>query len=492
MSIELTEAIIAAAPPGSRHWDSVVRGFGLEVYEGGVKTFLCQCETKDFAGRRQYKVRFGGDSIVLPDGTVFDRVHHADQRLWPLDYARQYARQWLAAVKAGRDPPLKGNPPLAVTMLTSKPGRLPKGDVPPAKSTKLEHVVERFVREHLRENCSPTYSNDATSLLRRLVVKRWKGRDINSITPVECYDLLNEFKAHLTAQGGTGAEANRLHAVTGKMFKWALNPGRALAQSNPFAGLDRIREVERDRALTDAELAAVWRSAELVLRYPWSQFVKLLILTGQRLREVGHMRWDNLDLEATPPTWTQPKNKARRPHVVPLSPQAVEVLLSCKTQAIGRQRGDFVFMSGIGVGRTRPVRGFWKIKERLDARCGVMDWRFHDLRRTCVSGMSRLRVPPHIKSLVVNHAVVGVTGKTYDRCDYLAEKKDALDKWAQHVVATAKRYPLTLTPEEKAAAAYRQAFLKAAPKNRRTKSLEEANALALAAMAEAVARRGQT
>jgi len=62
-------------------------------------------------------------------------------------------------------------------------------------------------------------------------------------------------------------------------------------------------------------------------------------------------------------------------------------------------------------------------------------WRLHDLRRTCVSGMARLGIPPHVADKVLNHqsgTIFGVAA-VYQRHEFLAERRDALDRWGVHV-----------------------------------------------------------
>jgi integrase len=65
----------------------------------------------------------------------------------------------------------------------------------------------------------------------------------------------------------------------------------------------------------------------------------------------------------------------------------------------------------------------------------IPPWRFHDLRRTCATGMAELGIAPHIVEAVLNHvsgARAGVAG-TYNRAAYAGEKKAALERWATHV-----------------------------------------------------------
>ena len=81
------------------------------------------------------------------------------------------------------------------------------------------------------------------------------------------------------------------------------------------------------------------------------------------------------------------------------------------------------------------ARGKSKIKKRLDAAVKTAPWRLHDLRRTCATGMAEIGVAPHVVEACLNHvsgAKSGVAG-VYNRAQYAAEKRAALERWAAHV-----------------------------------------------------------
>ena len=80
------------------------------------------------------------------------------------------------------------------------------------------------------------------------------------------------------------------------------------------------------------------------------------------------------------------------------------------------------------------LRGFSKLKARLDALSGVAGWRWHDLRRTARTGMTRLGVPRDHAEAAINH-VSGRSAleRTYDRHDYAEEVLAALSCWQAHV-----------------------------------------------------------
>ena len=83
----------------------------------------------------------------------------------------------------------------------------------------------------------------------------------------------------------------------------------------------------------------------------------------------------------------------------------------------------------------RPFRNFVHAKPKLDKKAGVSGWRLHDLRRTAVSGMARLGVPPHVADKILNHQTGTISGvaAVYQRHEFMKERKEALDLWATHV-----------------------------------------------------------
>ena len=84
---------------------------------------------------------------------------------------------------------------------------------------------------------------------------------------------------------------------------------------------------------------------------------------------------------------------------------------------------------------TKPFQEFSRAKRRLDQLSGVSGWRLHDLRRTCVSGMARLGIAPHVADKVLNHQAGTISGvaAVYQRHEFRAEQREALEHWGAHV-----------------------------------------------------------
>ncbi len=199
------------------------------------------------------------------------------------------------------------------------------------------------------------------------------------------------------------------------------------------------RENQRDRVLTDLELAAFWK-ATAAAGQPFGPMLRIVLLTGQRRSEVGEMR----DGEIFGDVWKIPaaRSKNHRANAVPLS-VAVKRELESVTR-IGDE--GWVFST---TGKT-PVSGFSNAKEAVDRhmlaaikeRAGDQDkielqrWTAHDLRRTLATGMARLGVAPHVIEAILNHKTGQISriAGVYNVHEYEAEKRQALELWASHVL----------------------------------------------------------
>jgi integrase len=255
-------------------------------------------------------------------------------------------------------------------------------------------------------------------LLRREVGKPWAGRSIHSIGKRDVVEVVSA-----VVQRGAPSTANKTLKSLKTFLRWCV--GRAVLDQSPAEGVPLpTKEVARDRVLSDAELVGVILAARKI-GGPYAGIVELLALTGQRREEVACLGWEELDLVER--VWTIPKARTKngKAHVVHLSKQSLAVLQGAD------RRGPLMFTL-LG---SKPFQDFARAKRRLDQLSGVTGWRLHDLRRTCVSGMARLGVAPHVADKILNHQAGTISGvaAVYQRHDFLAERRAALDVWAAHV-----------------------------------------------------------
>ena len=295
---------------------------------------------------------------------------------------------------------------------------------------KNKALVEQTRREGLRKG-------ETERIIRREFIKRWGARPATDILTEEVAAVIR-----IVAKRAPGQAFNVLGDLR-RLYSWAIGTHEFGISTSPVAGLrpaDLIgKRVPRERILTDEELRAVWyattgglltchrpvahvrhdrfRRLPLASRGP---FVRMLILTGQRLSEVAGMAWDEIDFDKSLWTISAARMKAGRSHAVPLMRDALALL-----EGLPRFSGHFVFTTTNG---EKAINGFGATKATLDRVSNVSGWTFHDLRRTMRTHLSALPVQDLVRELVIAHSRPGLH-RVYDQHSYLDEKRQCLTLW---------------------------------------------------------------
>jgi integrase len=355
------------------------------------------------------RYRFGGRSRKMTLKDPYPEL--------TLAQARAEAEAALKKLESGIDPAAKLEP---------------VRDTPDTVGNAISEFIERYASKRNR-----SWKETERILTRELA--EWSSLPLRDIGRADVLRRLDE-----VVDRGTPIAANRALAALRRFFGWCVE--RGMLETSPAAGIRAPSpERSRDRVLTDTELVEIWRAVDL-LGFPNREFFRLLILTGQRRGEVAALRWDHLDFEATP-VWRLPKEtvKSGREHFVPLAPVVVELL-----QGLPRFSGPYVLTTSDG---QAPISGFSQARKRLDGLIlaagrkndskaePMADWRLHDIRRTFATGLAGLGVPPHVLAAILNHSPGRTQGITavYNRHRYAAERRQALEGWAEHVLELVRR-----------------------------------------------------
>jgi integrase len=379
---KMTKSNIDALPIGKSdvvYWDVGRPGFGVKVTPKGRKVFVVLYRTGG-AGSRLRKYTIG------PYGRV------------TLHQAQVAAQKVFTAKLEGRDP--------AAEKREAKRRFV---------ADRVDDLLEAYIAQHVSQRRS---GGEISRLLRREIGKAWGSRSIHEITKREVVEVIGAIE-----QRGAPIAANKTLRTLKTFLRWCV--GRAVLDQSPADGIPLpTKEISRDRVLTDEELARVIIAAREISG-PYGGIVELLALTAQRREEVARASSEELDLEQR--IWMLPKGRTKnsKPHIVHLSNEAI-VVLNRATKL-----GPFVF----SIDGAKPFQEFSRAKRELDELSGVKDWRLHDLRRTCVSGMARLGIAPHVADKILNHQAGTISGvaAVYQRHDFLSERKDALERWGAHV-----------------------------------------------------------
>jgi integrase len=250
----------------------------------------------------------------------------------------------------------------------------------------------------------------------------WKPLHDLPIDKIEQPSVAAELRNILKTNGPVAASRARI--ALSSMFTWARKEGfcafnPVTATNDPGAGIK-----PRDRVLDDAELAKVWHACA---DDDYGKSIRLLILTGQRLREVGEMSWSELQEW---PIWRIPGSRTKngREHVLMLPPMAWQIIETVPR----RDWNDHLF------GRSNQGFTGWSARKALlDQKVKIPPWVVHDLRRSVATGLADLKVEPHVIEALLNHVSGhkrGVAG-VYNRSTYALQTRNALAMWADHIAS---------------------------------------------------------
>jgi integrase len=393
-------SIRAIRPDGTRRniWDSLMPGHCVRVSALGKISF--------YAVRR-----------LAPTDANPVWAYLGAYPVMGLGEARAAAREALNAMIGGSLP----------KTLAEEKRRQAAAEALEAEASTFAKIAERFDQRYISSELAPASVRHYRHYLSRELIPALGTKQITEIKRRDVVAVISGVAARSGKASATGALA-----VVRKLLNWALNQDIPGFESNPAGAINTAdvvgRSRPRDRLLSDAEVAAIWKAIPETGE-PFAAVYRILLLTGLRLNEVAASRWEDLDLEAGTLTISAERSKTDTAMLVPLPPAAIALLASVK-----RYSGPFIFST---TGGGRPIQGFSHAKERLDAAlagAAIPPFVIHDLRRCVRSGLGRLGVPTHVAEMVLGHAQRGIV-KTYDRYDYIDERRAALHRWESHLLS---------------------------------------------------------
>jgi integrase len=393
-------------------WDSIVSGFGVRCLPGGSKTFVFR-----------YRPNGGGRSVnprLLKLG-AFPSIS--------LDDARTAARIEAGNVAKGKDPAQQRAEERRRNRATL--GKLLAEDGP--------------YELHLKERGLVNVKLALSSLRRGL--KAHMATDVAALSRTDIVTAI----AVLTKLGKRGAAAGlRKHART--FCEWTVAQG--LAKFNPMAGLrapsrtrhQRLQDVEqKSKALTDAELAKVWRAAQALqdssqhgerVAGSFGGLVQLALLTGMRRGELSLLRRDGHVLTGDRAIDDRGINGERihLPKGITKTAADHDIHLTALMRAViaAQPRGlsPLLFPSRITGGQ---LKGWTKMVAAFRADSGV-DFGLHDLRRTVRTLMSRLGVAEDVAELAIGHQRADLVAR-YNKDAEWQGRVEAFEKVSAHISA---------------------------------------------------------
>jgi len=359
--VKLTKRVVDTLQADAKrviYYDTELKGFGLKVSPTGAKSWCV--EYRPCSGGR----RAGKRRMVL--GSI--------GKLTP-EQARGAARKILAAVALGEDP----------AALRNRAREMPT----------FRQFAERYLSEEVAAKLKPnTLVNYRTNLFRHAAAFIGNLR-LDKVTSADVARM------HRTIGGAHPVTANRVVECVSSVYRYAATTGLVDRSMNPTTYIQAFREQRRERFLSSEELAQLGdaiREAE-TQGVPWdidetkptakhyakeenrrtlvglhaAAALRLLILTGARLREILNLRWEWVDLERG--LLLLPDSKTGRKCIV-LNAPAMAVLATLP------QSGVYVIASEHPDKPRADLNRPWRA---ISKRAGLLGVRLHDLRHTHAS-----------------------------------------------------------------------------------------------------------
>ncbi|HEY1926658.1 MAG TPA: site-specific integrase [Caulobacteraceae bacterium] len=278
----------------------------------------------------------------------------------------------------------------------------------------------------------PSWS-DAETELNKIAEKLGRKRLAREISAEDVLGVIRP-----VYERGAKSMADHVRSYIRSAFSWGLksehdyrtkSPRRFRLTINPAAGIPTEPKVVGSRWLKDDEFVRLYRWLECPdapVHPPYTRAVRVLMLTGQRVEEIAQLHKDQWESKERIIDWSKTKNG--KPHAIPVPAIVAEILDSI----IPNKHGWF-FPSAKDP--TKPVTAstlysfMWRQRDR-----GVIPVVTNrDLRRTWKTLAGKAGVSKEIRDRLQNHILQDVSSKSYDRWNYMPEKRAGMKTWGAWV-----------------------------------------------------------
>ena len=297
------------------------------------------------------------------------------------------------------------------------------------KKEKAANSFEALAREWFTKNRHVWTEGHSKTIIRRLELNifPWLGtRPIASITAPELLSALRRIESR-----GALETAHRVKQICGQVFRYAIATGRA--ERDPSVDLRGALPPTKTRhmaTITDPKrIGGLLRAIDgyeghLITRCA----LRLAPLVFVRPGELRQAEWQEINFEQA--EWKIPaeKMKMRFPHIVPLAPQAVELLKEIEPLT-GRDR--YVFPSLRTAERPMSNNTVLAALRRLGYAKEEMSG--HGFRAMASTVLNEQGWPSDIIERQLAHAERNSIKAAYNYAQHLPERRKMMQAWADYL-----------------------------------------------------------
>jgi len=279
--------------------------------------------------------------------------------------------------------------------------------------------------------------NAATAAGLRASTRRQRDREIdkNLLPKLRDQPIGNITRPELTALLKTVEQrapevARNLRNYMWGIFEYAIDTG--LIENNPVPPIRVMKKRTQTNhpALSEKQIGDFLRKLDdgAALNDKTRIAMLLVVLTACRKAEVIEGRWRDLDMEGA--QWEIPADrmKAKRPHWIPLSRQAVALLTTLRT--LVPADNEFLFPNRRDPRRPMANRSLNAVMERLGFSGEGTP---HGMRAAFSTYFNGLGANPDVIEHCLAHVPANKTRAAYNRHAYRDERRGLLQAWADHL-----------------------------------------------------------
>ncbi len=413
----LTDAKLRSLKPRTKPYQAADGGgLFVEVMPGGALPW-----------RWRYRLHGKQEKVTLGEYPAYSL---ADARQWREDCAALVARG-VSPMALKRGDPVSADLPALVReraerFIADWCMQVRKKVEAKAAEARAASTLEAFAWRWYAEVAEPGNSNprNIKRVLEKDVIPAIGMKQIADVTVTDVLAITDRIKAR-----GADQMALQTRNVMKRLFAYAI--ARELTKFNPAAAVEAqfiATAKSRDVALTSEEVGKLLRAIyQSSMKRAHKLALHLLILCMVRKSELIEARWDELDLEAA--EWAIPAERMKkdRPHLVPLSRQAVAMFEELKGLASG---SEFVFPSRSSLKQPIAHSTLNVAVRALDI--DVRDFVIHDFRRTASTHLHEAGFNSDWIEKCLAHETKGIRG-IYNRAQYADQRRQMLQWWADFV-----------------------------------------------------------
>lgn len=290
-----------------------------------------------------------------------------------------------------------------------------------------EHTLEKVAEAWFdlkKENVTVAYAEDIWRSLTLHVFPDIGQTPISKITAPKVIDLLRPLETK-----GSLETVKRVSQRLNEIMTYAVNSG--LIHANPLSGIRAVFKKPKKQnmaALSPDELPELMVAlANASIKRTTRALIEWQLHTMTRPVEAATTRWSDIDLQKK--TWTIPaeRMKKRRPHTIPLSPQALAILEAIKPYSGHR---EYVFPADRNPRDHCNSQTANMALKRMGFAGRLVS---HGMRSIASTTLNEHGFEPELIEVALAHVDKDEVRSAYNRADYVERRRPMMEWWSKHI-----------------------------------------------------------